>query len=399
MTRRGGEEAKSALESAVISEASRLFLLGVRGRGRRGRDRRRTVGGVWRSCRWRLSAGGFLRVGCRILENGSVFENAASVFGDGLYAGSVGGVRGLDAAVVRASGFVNVAVKAIEKAAEQQAGIGGEHGVIHGIEVQVARRAQASRQLGVVALVLQVKLMGCAEGFARDLPGADGVVADHDALAAATKNDVVALGALLPDGMGEIAVHVHVIVLHSADAEKVVERKRIELGNVENVGGELGGLLASQGAGSGVGSFHYAVIGLRLENKKPGQRGEKLKRAEGFEFLLGGDTIGNVERVALLLVVGKVLFRPGIQLVAGDQIAAFELSKVRDGGEQIVVADNEDFVGRTCDGIDGRQQDARGVISAAAMRGVNGRTSRLPWILGAGRTGYRGACRSKGQRR
>jgi hypothetical protein len=102
----------------------------------------------------RLSDGGFLRVGCRILENGSVFENPTSVFGNGLYAGGVRGVGGLDAPIVGAGGFVNVAVKAIEKAAEQQAGIGGENGVIHGIEVQIARRAQASRQLGVVALVL-----------------------------------------------------------------------------------------------------------------------------------------------------------------------------------------------------------------------------------------------------
>src|SRR4029077_17988752 len=143
-------------------------------------------------------------------------------------------------------GFVNVAVKAIEKATEQQASIGCEHSIINGIEVQFARRAQATRQLGVVALVLQVKLMGGAEGLARDLPGADGVVADHDALAAATENDVVALSALLPDGGGEISVHVHVVVLHGADAEEVVERKRIELGDVENVGGELSGLLARQ---------------------------------------------------------------------------------------------------------------------------------------------------------
>jgi hypothetical protein len=102
----------------------------------------------------RLSDGGFLRVGCRILENSSVLEDPTSVFGNGLYAGSVGGVRAFDATVVGASGFVNVAVKAIEKAAKQQAGIGGENGVIHGIEVQIARGAQASRQLGVVALVL-----------------------------------------------------------------------------------------------------------------------------------------------------------------------------------------------------------------------------------------------------
>jgi len=103
-----------------------------------------------------------------------VLENAASVFCDDLHAGSVGGIRGLDTAIVGADGLVNVAAKVIKKAAEQQSGIGGEHSVVHGIEVQVARRAQARRQLGVVTLVFQVKLMGGAEGFTSDLPGADG---------------------------------------------------------------------------------------------------------------------------------------------------------------------------------------------------------------------------------
>src|SRR5882724_820658 len=135
MTGEGGEGAESAQENEVASQASRPFLLGGCGRRRCGRAGRPTVGGVWRGRGGRSSDSGFLRVGRRILENGRVFENAASVFGDGLYAGSVGRVRGLDAAVVGAGGFVNVAIKAIEKAAEQQAGIGGEHGFIHGIEI------------------------------------------------------------------------------------------------------------------------------------------------------------------------------------------------------------------------------------------------------------------------
>src|SRR6266403_1900547 len=206
-----------------------------------------------------------------------------------------------------------------------------------------------------------------AEGLARDLPGADGVVADHDTLAAATENDVVALGALLPDGVGKIAVDVHVIVLHSADAEEVIERKRIELGNVENVGGELGGLLARQRTGSGIAPLEHAVVGLRLEDEKPGERGEKLKRIERFQLLLRGEAIGDVEHVALPPVVGKVLLSPRIQVVAGDQVAAFELCKVRDGGEEIVVADNEDFVGRTGGGIDGSQKDTRCVTAVAGF--------------------------------
>src|SRR5712692_10939205 len=160
--------------------------------------------------------------------------------------------------------------------------------------------------------------MGDAEGFTRDLPGADSVVADHHALAAAAKNDVVPLSALLPDGMGKIAVNVHVIVLHGADAEEVIERKRIELGDGENVRGELGGLLTRQGAGSGIAAAEHAVVGLRLEEEKSGQRGEKLKRIERFQLLFRGDAIGNVEHVALQLIVGKIFFSPSNQVVVGD---------------------------------------------------------------------------------
>ncbi len=102
---------------------------------------------------------------------------------------------------------------------------------------------------------------------------------------------------------------------------------------------------------------------MRLEDEKSGQRGEKLKRIEGFQLLLRRDAIGNVEHVALLLVVGKVLLRPCIQVVVGDEVSAFELSKVRDGGEKIIVADHEDFVGRPGSGIDGSQQDTRGITT------------------------------------
>src|SRR5207244_8160230 len=141
--------------------------------------------------------------------------------------------------------------------------------------------------------------------FPGDLPGADGVVADHNALAAPAKNDVAPLSALLPNGMREIAVNVHVIILHGTDSEEVIERKRIELGDVENVGGQLRGLFARQRAGSGIAPCEHAVVGLRLEDEKLGERGEKLKRIEGFQPLLGGDSIRNVEHMALLLVVSK----------------------------------------------------------------------------------------------
>ena len=71
--------------------------------------------------------------------------------------------------------------------------------------------------------------------------------------------------------------------------------------------------------------------------------------------------------MALPLVVGKVLLSPGIQFVVGDQVAAFKLCKVRDGGEEIVVADNEDFVRGTSGGINGSQQDTRGVTAVLGL--------------------------------
>src|SRR5712664_2903671 len=230
----GGER-----EGSVVGAAPGLFLLGSSG---------------WRGGRWRcrlglrggsrgLHVGETLRAGLRVVESGGVLKDAAGVFGDGLDAGGIGGTWILDAAVIGADSLVDIAAEMIEQAAEQQAGIGGEHGIIDGIEVQLARRPQARRQLGVVTFVFQVKLMRGAESFARDLPGAHGVVTDHDAFAAEAKNDVVALRALLPDGVLKIAVDVHVIVLHGADAEEVVERKRIKLCDIKDVGGELGGLL------------------------------------------------------------------------------------------------------------------------------------------------------------
>ena len=167
--------------------------------------------------------------------------------------------------------------------------------------------------------------------------------------------------------MSKVAVNVHVVILHGADAEEIVEWKRIELGDVENVGGELGGLFTRERARSCITPRENAIVRLRLENQKLGQRREKLEGAERFQLLLCGNAVGNIERVALLLVVGKVLLGPRIQVVMLDQVAALELRKARDGGEQIVVADDENLVGRTLGGIEGGQQDARGIVAIAGF--------------------------------
>jgi hypothetical protein len=109
--------------------------------------------------------------------------------------------------------------------------------------------------------------------------------------------------------------------------------------------------------------IEHAVVGLRFENEKPGQRGDKLKRFESLQLLVRGEAIGNVEHVALLLVIGKVVFGPGDQIIVSDQVAAFELSQIWHGGEQVVVADDEDFVGRAGGRIRGGQEDAGGVTA------------------------------------
>ncbi len=73
-----------------------------------------------------------------------MLEYPAGVVSDGFDAGSVSRVGGLDAAIVGADSLIHIASKVIEQVAQEQASIGGEHGVTDGIDVQLARRAQAS---------------------------------------------------------------------------------------------------------------------------------------------------------------------------------------------------------------------------------------------------------------
>jgi hypothetical protein len=64
-----------------------------------------------------------------------MLQNAACILSDPFHPGGVGRVGSLDATIVRAGGFFDVAAEMIEKTAEQQAGVGGEHSIIHGIQV------------------------------------------------------------------------------------------------------------------------------------------------------------------------------------------------------------------------------------------------------------------------
>ncbi len=50
-----------------------------------------------------------------------------------------------------------------------------------------------------------------------------------------------------------------------------------------------------------------------------------------------------------------------------DKVAAFELPQLGDGSEQIVVSDDEDFVGRTLGAVEGGQKNARCVVAFAGF--------------------------------
>src|SRR5260370_7420041 len=89
-------------EGSVVGAAVGLFRLGGsrwRNDGRRGgRDLRggRRSGGGGRG----LNVGEILGAGLRVVESGGVLEDAAGVFGDGLYAGGIGQPRILGPAVL-----------------------------------------------------------------------------------------------------------------------------------------------------------------------------------------------------------------------------------------------------------------------------------------------------------
>jgi len=89
----------------------------------------------------------FLGLPGGVIRSGGMFQNATCVLSDAFYAGGVSRVGGLDATVVGTGGLFDVAAKMIEQAAEEQAGVGGEDGVIHRIQVQFAGRPQRAGSL------------------------------------------------------------------------------------------------------------------------------------------------------------------------------------------------------------------------------------------------------------
>ncbi len=124
--------ADSAVKDLVVGAAiGRLFLRRSR-RGWSGRAERGVATGTGRG-------GGsdrrILRTARWVIQSGGMLENAACVLSDAFHAGGVGRVGSLDATIVCAGGLVNITTEMIEKTAEQQAGVGGEHSIIHGIQV------------------------------------------------------------------------------------------------------------------------------------------------------------------------------------------------------------------------------------------------------------------------
>src|ERR1700757_769685 len=104
--------------------------------------------------------------------------------------------------------------------------------------------------------------MGRADGFAGNLPGADGIITDENALAVALENNVAALGPILPDGMRQVTVHVHVVIFHRAHPKKVVEGQVIEARNADGIGSRLFGFRAREWLGLGVHVFEYTDVSL-----------------------------------------------------------------------------------------------------------------------------------------
>ncbi len=60
--------------------------------------------------------------------------------------------------------------------------------------------------------------------------------------------------------------------------------------------------------------------------------------------MLGWNVVGGVKHLALLPVVVEFFAGPSDKLVARDQAAAFQLRQAGNGGEQVVLEEDEDFV-------------------------------------------------------
>src|SRR5271154_145418 len=186
--------------------------------------------------------------------------------------------------------------------------------------------------------------MSCAKSFARNLPRADRIVAHEDAFAAALENDVAALRALFPNGVGEIAVHVHIVVFHRADAKEIIQRQIVKMRDIDNVRSESQRLMTGEWLRSSRALANNAPVGLRFENEKICQRGQKLEGRERFQFLFGWNAVGVLEHTTLVLRESEILPRPGDEFVVRDETMKFHSIEARDGDELVVFDEHINFV-------------------------------------------------------
>ncbi|MBE7541699.1 MAG: hypothetical protein HS123_04980 [Solibacteraceae bacterium] len=184
------------------------------------------------------------------------------------------------------------------------------------VEVDFARGAEAFGKEGVVAGVLEVKLMGQTEGFAGDLPGARGFVENENTAAGAAEDDVALVGAALPDGVADVALDCHVVVFHGADAEEEVDGNVKKISDFEDVGGDLGGLLAGE-EGDRLPEAN-AGVGFALEANKTAQNLLLFGAGKLVETTFNRQFVGGTEDGGLFAADGEGGLVGDAPLEAGD---------------------------------------------------------------------------------
>ena len=295
-----------------------------------------------------------------------MFEHSACIERDVLDACSVRWVGIANTSVVRADGLVDIAAEAVQQIAENKSGVRGEDFAVDGIHVEIARRTQPRRQLLVVTLVFQVELVRSAKSLARDLPRPDRVVAHENTLAATLQDDVATLRPLFPNGVREIAVHIHIVVFHGADSEKIIERQIVKMCDVENVGSQPKRLMMSERLRRARALANDAPVGLRFENEEIRKSGKQLKGRKGFQLLFGRNVVGVLEHAALLFGKSEILLGPGDKFVVRDEAVRFHAIEARNGGELIVFDEEENLVRGVLAGVTGCQKDFRSLVRVAA---------------------------------
>ena len=137
--------------------------------------------------------------------------------------------------------------------------------------------------------------MHIAKGLLGDLPDAGRLIENQHAAAAAAEHYVALVGAPLPDGVIEIARHVHVVILHGADAEKEVERQGVKMRDGDDVLGQLLRFLARKRAWRGIHAAQNARVGIGLESDEAAGVGDHLLPRKRLQSFVLGKIVGPFE--------------------------------------------------------------------------------------------------------